>query len=283
MKRSKPGSGLEWAIQERKVQRIDFASASRSNQPDTLAQETPVALVYNGISYAVMMASPADLEDFALGFSLSEGIIDEVSQLYDCEIVFAPGNPAGLVLQLQIAQSCFNRLKQRQRSLSGTSGCGLCGLTSLQDLAIKPAKSGYDKPVQFNLMALQAALKQAPDWQVLNQLTGACHAAASFNQSGQIQFLREDVGRHNAFDKLIGAHRSDLSQLQNLGVFLSSRASFELINKAVSCAIPLLVTVSAPTSLAVEMALQHKLSLCGFAREHGIVVYSDTAGRLLTS
>lgn len=281
MKRSKPDSQLEWALQTRLVKRVDYQCVEPALHSDTLALETPVALVYNGISYAVMMASPADLEDFALGFSLSEGIIDQASQMYECELGFAPGQPSGLLVSMQIAQSCFVRLKQRQRNLTGTSGCGLCGLTSLQNLAPQPPQLAGPQTLQFNLAAIQSALLQAPEWQVLNQLTGACHAAASFTTQGNILLLREDVGRHNALDKLIGAHQHHAIKLATTAVFLSSRASFELISKAVTMSIPLLVSVSAPTNLAVELALQHGLTLCGFAREQGLVVYCDPLQRVV--
>ncbi len=273
MKRSKPEGQLEWALQSWPVRRYQYQSQQVEQLQDQLALEVPVALVYNGISHAVMMASPLDLEDFALGFSLSEGIIESAAQLYDLEILCHSLPESAFELRLTIASACFESLKQRRRNLTGTSACGICGLESLQSLRYLPAASQNQTKPGFSLAAIQAVAQQIGVLQTLNQASGACHAAASFTPQGEIVFLREDVGRHNALDKLIGAYRGNLSALSQHAVILSSRASYELLHKAATMQIPLLACVSAPTSAAVKLADQQNITLCGFVRQQGLVVY----------
>lgn len=253
---------------------------SVSQVTDTVAAELPVALVYNGISHAVMMATPADLMDFARGFSLAEKIVDHPAQIYDVEMVRQPGSQ-GIELRIQIASACFMRLKERRRSLAGTTGCGLCGVQSLRALELQlPPVSGA---IRLYPAALARALQQLTERQPLNAQTGAMHAAAWVNPDGEIVLLREDVGRHNALDKLIGA-LSTLSVIRNEAggfVLMSSRASFELVQKTARAGIGLLATVSAPTSLAIDSAAQAGVCLIGFARETGFVVYTHPE-RILT-
>lgn len=226
-------------------------------QIDSVVIEAPVALVYNGISHAVMMASPTDLEDFALGFSLSEGILESADQLYDLEISHAAD---GIEVAMDIHGQAFDQLKQRRRQLTGRSGCGLCGVDSLAQ-AMRPIKTVTSQAV--DPAALQRALNAFEDAQIQNQATGASHAAAWCTADGHIQTLREDVGRHNALDKLIGHYRGAFA---DGFILISSRASYEMIHKACSAGAGALAAVSAPTSLAVQQAHQAGLTLVGFAR-----------------
>nr|WP_315478659.1 formate dehydrogenase accessory sulfurtransferase FdhD [uncultured Rhodoferax sp.] len=246
---------------------------------DTLAAEVPVALVFNGISHTVMMATPQDLEAFALGFALSEGILDNASQCFGIEVlpVQMDGSPA-LEVQLEIAAPCFARLKDQRRSMAGRTGCGVCGLDSLQALDLAPPRMPEQPwvralPVATVLRAFEA---MAPR-QVLNAVCGSLHAAAWATPEGEVTLLMEDVGRHNALDKLLGT----LARSGRLGphgepgwVLMSSRASHELVRKCVRLQVPLLATISAPTDLAVAMAQRTGLQLWGLCRAPRAVLYT---------
>ncbi|MDP1659287.1 MAG: formate dehydrogenase accessory sulfurtransferase FdhD [Methylotenera sp.] len=235
---------------------------------DQLAEEVPVALIYNGISHAVMLATPQDLEDFALGFSLSEGIVKNKSELYGIEICLQAN---GIELHCDIASECFAQLKDRRRTLAGRTGCGLCGSESLEQ-AMRYPQELKDKVV-FQKSAIQRGLHDMPLLQNLQQQTGATHASAWVLADGTVDLLREDVGRHNALDKLIGAIAR--SNKNNNGfIITSSRASYEMVQKTASAGVNMLVAISAPTGLAVRVADQCGLTLVGFAREDNYVVYS---------
>jgi len=237
---------------------------------DVLAEEVPVALVYNGISHAVMLATPQDLEDFALGFSLSEGIVDSAAEVYGIEVI---AQENGLALQLEVATSCFQRLKEKRRNLTGRTGCGLCGSESL-DHALRLPLNKVKQLTTINQQAIKAALTNIRVQQRLQGLTGATHASAWVNAEGEVLLLREDVGRHNALDKLIGAMAKIDSQSAQGFILTTSRASYEMVQKTVSAGCNILVAISAPTGLAIRMAEQSNLTLVGFAREQGFVVYS---------
>lgn len=237
---------------------------------DWVADEVPVALEYNGVSHAVMLATPLDLEDFALGFSLSEGILQGPDELYGVEE--QPG-PQGITLKLEIASGAFARLKERRRTLAGRTGCGLCGTESLahvaRDLPALPATGG-----QVLLQeAIAHAMSQFCEQQTLQQATGAVHAAAWCSADGELRWLREDVGRHNALDKLIGALARMGVQASEGFIAVTSRASFEMVQKTAMAGVPLLAAVSAPTSFAVATATQAGMTLVGFARGQDLVVY----------
>ncbi len=254
---------------------------------DNVAEETPIALIYNGISHAVMLATPQDLEDFALGFSLSVGILQDKSELYDIEIVM---QDQGVELRLDVATESFVKLKEKRRNLVGRTGCGLCGAESL-DQALRLPNLDNDKTdaLQANIHgASRAAIKaesiqtafciiQAK--QVLQQATGATHACAWVNAQGEVQLLREDVGRHNAMDKLMGAmaklsvHEYD-KEKQNGFVLTSSRASVEMVQKVAVAGIGVLVAISAPTGLAVRIAKAYGVTLVGFLRDNQFVIYT---------
>ena len=236
---------------------------------DWVAQEVPVALEFNGVSHAVMLTTPLDLEDFALGFSLSEGILENAHELYAVE---ESHSALGITLQLQVASSAFARLKDRRRSLAGRTGCGLCGTESLAQVT-RPLPVLRDT-VRLSRQAIGRAMAQFCSLQTLQQATGAVHAAAWCSASGEVQWLREDVGRHNALDKLIGALvRNDVDAASGF-IAVTSRASFEMVQKTAMAGVPLLAAVSAPTSLAVTTAQRARMTLVGFAREHDLVIYS---------
>jgi FdhD protein len=254
---------------------------------DWVAEERPVALVYNGISHAVMLATPNDLEDFALGFSLSEGIVDNPSQIYGIEVqpdVSCDGQ-LGITVALDIASSCFARLKERRRTLAGRTGCGLCGTDSLEQAVRMPQALRTD--VVFQPAAVSAALGHMRERQRLLGITGATHAAAWCTPDGEIALLREDVGRHNALDKLVGALARDGSltgAAANIRpdagfIIVSSRASYEMVQKTASAGVSLLAAVSGVTGLAIDVAQDCGLSLLGFARGLDLSVYSHP-GRL---
>jgi len=235
-----------------------------------LAVEAPIALQFNGIAHAVMLATPRDLEDFALGFSLSEGILASAAELYSVEVQrTGPGH----TLALEIGAAAFARLKDRRRTLAGRTGCGICGTESL-DQVLRPLAP---LPPAHGLLAPAALAKAAaalPAAQALQRATGATHGAAWCALDGSIVALREDVGRHNALDKLIGALvRTHVDRGAGFAL-ITSRASVEMVQKAASAGIALLAAVSAPTSLALEVAERCGLTLIGFARGNQFSVYS---------
>ena len=236
---------------------------------DKVAEEVPVALVFNGISHAVMLATPADLEDFALGFSLSEGILQDRSELYDIEVAQV-GN--GIQVDMQIATERFVLLKERRRNLTGRTGCGLCGVETLEQAVRHPA------PVSVELSVRSEAVHRAMDalsgGQALNQLTGAVHAAAWAEPDGNVLLVREDVGRHNALDKLLGAMASAGIDHDKGFVVITSRASYEIVQKAATRGIGMVAAISAPTGLAIRIADEAGVTLLGFTRGEGHVVYA---------
>lgn len=243
------------------------AGQPKSTQ-EWVAEEVPVALVYNGVSHAVMLASPLDLEDFALGFSLSEGIIDQASDLLDCEQL---DSDAGITLELRITLRAFMRLKEHRRTLAGRTGCGVCGAERLAD-AVRPVRAPVAGLV-VNPAAIERAMAELGNRQGLQHTTGATHAAAWCALDGQVQVLREDVGRHNALDKLIGHLAAQAVDPHDGFVAVTSRASYEMVHKTATAGIGLLAAISAPTALAVRTAQTANLSLVGFARGQRATIY----------
>jgi FdhD protein len=239
---------------------------------DCLAEETPVALIYNGVSHAVMLATAQDLEDFALGFSLSEGIVQTVGELYGVEVRTQVN---GIELHCDIASERFMQLKDRRRTLAGKTGCGLCGAESLSQAMRYPQPLQSD--MKFAAPSIRHGLNVIQAQQLMQKETGATHASAFVLADGTVSIVREDVGRHNALDKLIGAlQKMRMQQGQPLDGFIitTSRASFEMVQKTATAGIAMLVAVSAPTGLAVRVAEQCGLALVGFARQNRFVVYS---------
>lgn len=239
-----------------------------NGREDWLAEEVPVALVYNGISHVVMMASPKDLADFALGFSLSEGIIASPSEIYGIDVVPSCNN--GLEVQIELSSRRFMGLKERRRSMAGRTGCGICGVEQLNDVVRPIAPLPFTQT--FSLGHLDSGLEVLRDYQPIGELTGCTHVAVWLDAHGKVSGGREDVGRHVALDKLLG-YRSKESW-PNGAVLVSSRASYEMVQKAASCGVEILFAVSAATTLAVEVAERCNLTLVGFCRPGRATVYT---------
>ena len=237
-------------------------------QSDWLADEVPVALVFNGITHTVMLASPADLEDFALGFGITEGLLASPAELLGVDLHEVP---EGIELHLEVAAACEWRLKERRRSMAGRTGCGLCGTDSLAQVR----RSLPQVPeLSVGPRALARAQRELRASQAVQQLTGATHAAAWCATDGSVQLVREDLGRHNALDKLIGALLSAKANPATGFICITSRASFEMVQKAAMAGVGVLAAVSAPTALAVDTARTCGLALAGFVRGDDFVAYT---------
>jgi len=254
----------------RPVQYWEQGSDNIKEKLDYIIEESAIALVYNGISHAVMMATPSNLEEFAIGFSLSEGIITNASQIYDITLTTCE---KGIEICIEISSQQMSALKLQRRNLVGRTGCGLCGSESLEQ-AIRPVKVVTPQALP-STKAIQRAISQLDEHQKLQALTGAVHGVAWCDNIGNIKLLREDVGRHNALDKLIGALSLDQIDTRNGFALISSRASYEMVQKVSSVNIPTLVAVSAPTALAITLATTAKINLIGFARPGRYVVYTN--------
>lgn len=242
---------------------------------EQVAEEAPVALVYNGVPHVVVMASPQDLEDLALGFSLTEAVIGSAAELGGLEIV---PEKAGFSIYLSVPADRVAVLSERRRNMAARTGCGLCGAQTIEQAMHDTPKVAPGPAIRA--AAVANAMQQLPSRQKLNAATGAVHAAAWATVSGDLQFVREDVGRHNALDKLIGALvAKDIDRREGFAV-VTSRASYEMVQKAAMAGIGLLAAVSAPTGLAVRVATQAGLALAGFARGDRCVVYTNTGKRL---
>ncbi|HDC4684726.1 TPA: formate dehydrogenase accessory sulfurtransferase FdhD [Enterobacter cloacae] len=237
--------------------------------PDFLAEEVPVALVYNGISHVVMMASPKDLELFAIGFSLSEGIIAHPQDIYGMDVVQACN---GLEVQIELSSRRFMGLKERRRALAGRTGCGVCGVEQLNDIGKPVAPLPFTQT--FNLANLDHALAHLNDVQPIGQLSGCTHAAAWVLPSGEIAGGHEDVGRHVALDKLMGRRARESDLWQQGAALVSSRASYEMVQKSAMCGVEILFAVSAATTLAVEVAERCNLTLVGFCKPGRATIYT---------
>lgn len=236
-------------------------------QQDWLAEEVPVALVYNGISHVVMMCTPKDLEAFALGFSLSEGIIESPRDIYSIEINQTCN---GLEVQIELSSRRFAGLKERRRAMAGRTGCGVCGIEQLADI-FRPLPA-LPFTQTFSLANLDGALGQLKQVQTVGQLTGCTHAASWISPQGELLGGCEDVGRHVALDKLLGVRSKQ--DWQQGAVLVSSRASYEMVQKSAMCGVEILFVVSAATSLAVEIAERSNLTLVGFSKPGRATVFT---------
>ncbi|TWG88808.1 FdhD protein [Cupriavidus gilardii J11] len=244
---------------------------ARTDGTDAVCEEFPVALVFNGLSHAVMMTTPRDLESFGVGFALTEGIVRDLRDVLDCEVRMTSH---AAEVHLTIGQGAFFALKARRRSLAGRSGCGLCGMESLAMLDLAPERVPRPRQAVDLPRVVARAARELPSHQWLMTRTGGLHAAAWCDWDGAVRQAFEDVGRHNALDKLVGALASARTAFGEGFIFLSSRASYELVRKAARVGIPMLATISAPSSLAVDMAGQAGMTLVSFCREDGCVVYA---------
>jgi FdhD protein len=237
------------------------------------ATEVPIAIEYGGIGYAVMMATPENLEDFAVGFSLSEKLITHVDDIKD---ISAHDAGAGWRLRIELSQHRMTPVLERARQRVSESSCGLCGLESLEQV-LRPLPRITAAP-EIHRAALFAALHALPAQQPMNATNGAVHGAAFCNAQGDILFVCEDVGRHNALDKLIGALARASMPASNGFFLLTSRCSYELVEKTIIAGCPLLVTISAATDLAIARAQAHGLTLISLARADAMLLHSDPHG-----
>jgi formate dehydrogenase accessory protein FdhD len=238
----------------------------------------PVALVYHGVPHVVMLASPTDLEDYAVGFTVSEGLVADSREIQSVEV---ERGAQSIEVRIGIAGERFSELLRRRRNLTGRSGCGLCGAETVEEAIRPPVR--ITKGPTVTVADLHAALIQLESMQPVNARTGSIHAAAWVvpgQRIGQgigngIQFVREDVGRHNALDKVIGALVRSGTDVSAGYALITSRASFEMVQKASAAGIAFMAAVSAPTALAIRMAEQTGLTLVGFARRDQHVVYAN--------
>lgn len=241
-----------------------------------VASEIPLALEYNCLSHASMMISPTDIEDFARGFTLTEGIVDHLEDILDISV---SSTDKGFIAALEITPDCFDRLNQFTRTMTGRTGCGLCGIDRL-DHAIRPlnpikSQLTIKAEVVYNSMKTLSAL------QVQNKKTGALHAAAFVTDDGKILCVREDIGRHNALDKMIGHMMVHGINPADGFALITSRCSFEMVHKCATFGVPVLAAVSATTDLALSLAEQADLSLIAFTRKEGMNIYADPKSRIV--
>ena len=238
------------------VARSVFQGGQPVGDTDHVIVETPIALAFNGISYAVMMATPADLDDFISGFAITEGVVEQAREIYDIECVV---NPTGIELDAKIASHAAHRLKERRRSMAGPSGCGLCGLESI-DQVMRPLNVLPETRAPSQT-ALDHAISKFRPAQTLSLQTAGAHAAAWCAWDGDLVAIREDVGRHNALDKLLGWRSRNTAEGF---VLVSSRASYEMVSKCVAAGVGVLAAMSAPTSMAIQSAKTANLNLLAF-------------------
>ena len=256
----------------RKVDRQIWRDGSLREGTRLIPEETALALTYNGGTYAVMMGTPGNLRDFAIGFSLSEGIVRSPDEICSLDIVELDD---GIELRMWLAQSTADQLSERRRHIAGPTGCGICGIDSIAE-AIRPAAI-VPHGRSFAPREIMAAMASLAPLQQINLETRAVHAAAFWMPGRGIIALREDVGRHNALDKLAGALAQVEVATRDGMVLLTSRVSVEMVQKTAAIGAPLMVAVSAPTALAVRMADAAGITLAAIARSDGFEVFTHPA------
>ncbi|HZZ30550.1 MAG TPA: formate dehydrogenase accessory sulfurtransferase FdhD [Phenylobacterium sp.] len=266
LRQTHPGSSLS-VSRRAPVLRVGPHGAAQDHRE--VPEETPVALVHDGSTTAVMMATPSDLEDFALGFSLTEGIVADLAEIESLEVV---ETELGIEVRMWLARPRSEMLAGRRRYLAGPTGCGLCGIDSLGEAMRASPRAG--EGLHISPAEISAALEALPDRQVLGAATRAVHAAGWWALSGGFACLREDVGRHNALDKLVGALAAGDGPRPDGALFLTSRISVEMVQKAAVLGAQVLVAVSAPTALAIRTAEQAAITLVGVARRDGFEVFT---------
>lgn len=253
----------------RRVEAVAYRHGAAGPASRTIPEEIPIAFTYDRATYAVMMASPLDLEDFAAGFTLSEGIVERVEDITSLEIVSVE---QGIECRMSLVNSAQERVAARRRRIAGPVGCGLCGIESLTEAARPIPRVGDG--LEVTPEAIMQAMREMPRLQTLNRESHGVHAAAFFApRTGRI-LLREDVGRHNALDKLIGhLARLDIRPADGF-IVMTSRASYELVRKCVHVGVPLLATISAPSSLAISHANAGHLTLLAFCRGDSVTRFA---------
>jgi FdhD protein len=262
-------------VAQKPYSRLRIAADGRAPEPGerALASETPVSLSYNGVAYVVMMMTPEHVEDFVLGFSYSESILDRPEELLGLDL---RSHGSGLLAAAEIPAERSQAVLKGRRNLVGQAGCGICGLVELEQ-ALRPLPALTARPV-CSEAAMRRALADLAERQPLNRETGAVHAAAFADPDGKIKAVREDVGRHNAFDKLIGHGLKTGLDPESGFVLVTSRLSYELVQKAVRWGVPALAAISAPTTLAVDLAKEARLTLAALVRPDAFLVFNDPYG-----
>ena len=246
-----------------------FAGGRFAERRETIAGECATAIVYNGDAFAVMMTTPDHLDDFAIGFTLAERIVTDVDEIGGIEI---DDVVLGVEVRVAIPDVRMAALAERRRNVTAGTSCGMCGILSIERALRALPNLPPSAPIAATV--IQRALAALPDGQTVNQATGAVHAAAFASAAGEVSLVREDVGRHNALDKLTGAMaRAGLDPATGL-LLLTSRCSTEMVQKAAIAGFPIVVAISAPTTLAVELADAAGLTLIGFARPAGFNIYT---------
>ena len=246
-----------------------WSHGALAHATDLVAEEVPVALVYHDVPHVVMLATPADLEDYAVGFTLSEGLVADAQEIRGVEVTYGA---ASADVHITVAWERFTQLLQRRRNLTGRTGCGLCGAERAED-AIREC-AAVPAGVKVSAAELHAAIEQLSARQPINARTGSVHAAAWVVPGEGIKVVREDVGRHNALDKTIGALSRAHADFTAGYMLITSRASYEMVQKCATVGISLLVALSAPTAFAVRLARRAGLTLVAFARADQHVVYA---------
>jgi FdhD protein len=270
-----PGLGYADLVSAHALVRIAGDTASRDTA--TVAEEVPVAMIYNGEPFVVMMASPADFEDLAVGFSVTEGIVERADAVSIIDVV---RHSRGVEVQMRIGDAAAARIAERRRGISARTGCGVCGVESIDEVLRAPY--AVNDGGRFSLESLWRAAAELETRQPLNAETRAVHAAALADATGALAVVREDVGRHNALDKVIGAMLRAGHPAGDTFMVVTSRASYELVQKTAAARVPLLAAVSRPTSLAIQLAEQANMTLVGLLRGRGANVYSHPARLGLT-
>lgn len=265
-----PGLGYAELVSEHRLLRVSDQPAS--SDMSSVAEEIPVALVYNGEPFVVVMASPADLEDLAIGFSLTEGIIEAGTEPRRIDVV---RHSRGIELQIEVTEADAARLAGRRRGISARTGCGVCGIESIDEVLRVPRVVPSRGTMELESLWRAAAELEAR--QPVNAETRAVHAAAFADRSGALRVVKEDVGRHNALDKVIGAMVRERVDPADGFVVVTSRASYELVQKAAAAGVPVLAAVSRPTGLAIQLAEQANITLVGLLRGRSANVYSHPA------
>lgn len=257
------------------VRRLGLADPGDRDLSRTIPVEAPISIEYNGIGYAVMMATPAELQAYAVGFTLSEALVDRAEEIEGIDVHNIDG---GWIVRVSLPSARMEAVVERARTRVSESSCGLCGIENIEQI-LRPLPV-IDTRISTTRAAIARALAALRDHQPLGQATGAVHAAAFCTTDGDILSAHEDVGRHNALDKLIGTLALRGMDIRTGFILLSARCSYELVEKTVRAGCPMLVTISAPTSLAVERAVASGLTLVSLARTDSALVINDPRGSI---